>query len=136
MSELNNLIDEIEEAIAEGRRVPFSGRLLVDEEKLLDILDRMRVAVPDEIKQARRVVAEQERLLGEARARVQQALEEQGLMAAIDAERQAMLVQAEQEALAIRRGADEYARHVLEELRERLTKLQTSVQNGISELKT
>lgn len=136
MSELNNLIDEIEEAIAEGRRVPFSGRLLVDEEKLLDILDRMRVAVPDEIKQARRVVAEQERLLGEARARVQQALEEQGLMAAIDAERQAMLAQAEQEALAIRRGADEYARHVLEDLRERLAKLQTSVQNGISELKT
>jgi hypothetical protein len=136
MSELNNLIDEIEEAIAEGRRVPFSGRLLVDEEKLLDVLDRMRVAVPDEIKQARRVVAEQERLLGEARARVQQALEEQGLMAAIEAERQAMLAQAEQEALAIRRGADEYARHVLEELRERLSKLQTSVQNGISELKT
>ncbi len=133
--ELDQLIDELEEVLAQGRRVPFSGRLLVDEEQMLDIIDRMRVAVPDELKQARRVIAEQERLLGEARSRVQAALEEQGLTAAIEAERDRLLAQAERDAQGVRSGADEYARQVLENLQERLTKIQTSVQNGIGELK-
>jgi hypothetical protein len=128
------LIDELEDTLAEGRRVPFSGRLMIDEERILDIIDRMRVAVPEEIKQARRVVGEQDRLLNEAQARVQQALEEQGLMAAITAERERLLAQAEQDAATVRAGADDYARQVLEELEQRLVRLSVSVQNGLKEL--
>lgn len=132
--ELDDLIDEIEDALAEGRRVPFSGRLLVDEDRILDIIDRMRVAIPEEQKRARRIVQEQERLIAEAQARVQQVLEERGLLEAIEVERGRLLVQAEQEAAQVRSGADEYARQVLEDLDERLTKLVTSVRNGLSAL--
>lgn len=121
--------------LAEGRRVPFSGRLLIDEERVLDIIDRMRVAVPEELRQARRVIGEQERLLGEAHERVRAALEEQGLLAAVEAERQRLLDQAERDAEATRAGADEYARQVLEELEQRLARLTTSVQNGLKELR-
>lgn len=124
----------MEDALAEGRRVPFSGRLLVDEERLLDIIDRMRVAVPEELKQARRVIQEQDRLISEAQARVQQALSERGLLDAVEAERQRLLEQAEMEAAQVRAGADEYARQVLEELDERLVKMITSVRNGLTTL--
>jgi cell division septum initiation protein DivIVA len=133
--ELDDLIDELEDALAEGRRVPFSGRLMVDEERILDIIDRMRVAVPEELKQARRVIGEQERLLSEARAQVQQAMEEQGLLAAVEAERTRMLAEAEREAQAVRAGADDYAGQVLEELEQRLARLSASVQNGLKELR-
>lgn len=115
--------------------MPFSGRLLVDEDRILDIIDRMRVAVPEEIKQARRVIGEQERLLSEAQARVHQALEEQGLLAAVEAERARLIDQAERDAVAIRAGADDYAHQVLAELEQRLLKLTTSVQNGLQELR-
>jgi hypothetical protein len=128
------LIDELEDALAEGRRVFFSGRLLVDEERILDIIDRMRVAVPEELKQARRVIGEQERLIGEAQEQVRQALEEQGLLAAVEAERVRLLDLAERDAAAVRAGADEYARQVLEELEQRLSRLTASVQNGLREL--
>lgn len=128
------MIDELEDKLAEGRRVPFSGRLMVDEERILDVIDRMRVAVPEELKQARRIIQEQDRLLAEAQARVQQVLEERGLLAAIEEERQRLLQQAEEEAAQVRAGADEYARQVLEELQERLEKLLTSVRNGLSAL--
>lgn len=94
----------------------------------------MRVAVPDELKQARRVIAEQERLLGEAQAHVQQAMEEQGLQAAVDAERQRLLELAERDADNIRKGADEYARQMLEELEARLARLTANVQSGLREL--
>jgi DNA anti-recombination protein RmuC len=128
------LIDELEDVIAEGKRVPFSGRLLIDEDRVLDIIDRMRVAVPEELRQARRIINEQERLISEAQERVQQVLQEQGLLAAIEAERTRLLEQAEREARAVRAGADEYARQVLEELEQRLLKVITSVQNGLQEL--
>ncbi|GAB4215891.1 MAG: hypothetical protein OHK0022_56340 [Roseiflexaceae bacterium] len=121
--------------LAEGRRVPFSGRLLIDEERILDIIDRMRVAVPEELKQARRIIGEQERLINEAQARVRQALEEQGLLAAIEEERTRLIEQAERDAAGIRAGADEYARQVLEDLEQRLTRLMTNVQNGLKELR-
>ncbi|HEX9370799.1 MAG TPA: hypothetical protein VF897_07320 [Roseiflexaceae bacterium] len=128
------MIDELEDALAEGRRVFFSGRLLVDEERILDIIDRMRVAVPEELKQARRVISEQERLIGEAQSHVRQVLEEQGLLAAVEAERVRLLDLAERDAAAVRAGADEYARQVLEDLEQRLTRLVASVQNGLREL--
>jgi glycogen debranching enzyme len=129
------LIDELEDALAEGRRVPFSGRLMVDEERILDIIDRMRVAVPEELKQARRVIGEQERLLAEARGQVQRVMEEQGLMAAVEAERTRLLAEAERDAQNTRAGADDYAQQVLEELEQRLVRLTASVQNGLKELR-
>ena len=132
--ELDDLIDELEDALAEGRRVPFSGRLMVDEERILDIIDRMRVAIPEEQKRARRIIQEQERLIAEAQARVQQVLEEKGLLEAVERERARLLQQAEQEASQVRAGADDYARQVLEELDERLVKLATSVRNGLAAL--
>jgi hypothetical protein len=132
--ELDRLIDELEDALAEGRRVPFSGRLMVDEERILDIIDRMRVAVPEELKHAKRVIGEQDRLIAEARARVQATLQEEGLQAAIDSERERLLAMAERDAQIIRSGADDYARQVLEELEQRLQKIMASVQNGLQEL--
>ncbi len=114
--------------------MPFSGRLLIDEDRVLNIIDRMRVAIPEELRQARRIISEQERLIREAQERVQQVLHEQGLLKAIEAERARLLEQAEREARAVRAGADEYARQVLEELEQRLLKVITSVQNGLREL--
>jgi hypothetical protein len=132
--ELDDLIDELEDVLAEGQRIPFTSRLMVDEERMLDIIDRMRVAVPEEIKQARRVVQEQERLLEEAQSRVQQALDEQGLLSAVESERERLLLLASQEAADVRAGADEYAREVLQELDDRLIQLLNSVRSGLESL--
>ncbi len=132
--ELDDLIDELEDTLAAGWRMPVGGRLLVDEERVLDIIDRMRVAVPEELKRARRVVQEQDRLIAEAQSRVQQVLEERGLLEAVEAERARLLQQAEQDAATVRAGADDYARQVLVELDERLAKLAASVRNGLSAL--
>ena len=94
----------------------------------------MRVAVPEELRQARRVLKEQDRLLAEAESRVQHALEEQGLLAAVETERQRLMQQAEQEAAQMRNDADQYARQVLEDLDARLSKVLASVRNGLETL--
>ncbi|MEF3275203.1 MAG: hypothetical protein K6356_12540 [Chloroflexus sp.] len=133
--ELDDLIDELEEVIAAGVRLPLSGgRTLIDESRVLEIIDQMRTAIPEEIRRARRIIAEQEQLLAAAQARVQEVLSERGLLAAVEAERARLLQQAEREAAEVRAGADAYARQVLEELDERLSKLLTSVRNGLHAL--
>lgn len=133
--ELDDLIDELEEVIAAGVRLPLSGgRTLIDETRVLEIIDQMRTVIPEEIRRARRIIAEQEQLLATAQARVQEVLSERGLLAAVEAERERLLQQAEQEAAEVRAGADAYARQVLEELDERLSKLLSSVRNGLHAL--
>lgn len=133
--ELDDLIDELEEVIAAGVRLPLSGgRTLIDETRVLEIIDQMRTVIPEEIRRARRIIAEQEQLLTIAQARVQEVLSERGLLAAVEAERERLLQQAEQEAAEVRAGADAYARQVLEELDERLSKLLSSVRNGLHAL--
>ena len=56
------------------------------------------------------------------------------MMTATDLERVRIIEEAHQEADDIRRGADDYAREVLEELQGRLDRLMLSVQNGLKEL--
>ena len=60
------LVDQLEELVGIGKRVPFSGRVMVEEEDFLALVDQLRVAVPNEIKQAQRVIKERERIIGEA----------------------------------------------------------------------
>src|SRR4051794_1675605 len=60
------LVDRLEELVGVGKRVPFSGRVMVEEEQFLALIDQLRIAVPNEIKQAQRVIRERERIVAEA----------------------------------------------------------------------
>jgi len=60
------LVDRLEELVGVGKRVPFSTRIMVEEEEFLALVDQLREAVPNEIKQAQRVIKERERIIGEA----------------------------------------------------------------------
>ncbi len=60
------LVDQLEELVGIGKRVPFSGRVMVEEEEFLALVDQLRVAVPNEIKQAQRVIKDRERIIGDA----------------------------------------------------------------------
>ena len=62
-----HLVDRLEELFNESRSVPFTHSVIVDEDRMLDIIDQMRVAIPEEIKQARRVSQERDRLLAQAK---------------------------------------------------------------------
>lgn len=60
------LVDQLEELVGIGKRVPFSGRVMVEEGEFLALIDQLRVAVPNEIKQAQRVIKDRERIVGDA----------------------------------------------------------------------
>jgi hypothetical protein len=60
------LLDRLEELVGVGRRMPFSTRVMVEEEEFLALLDQVRAAVPREIRQAQRVVEERAEVISSA----------------------------------------------------------------------
>ena len=85
------LLDQLEELVGVGRRMPFSTRVMVEEEEFLGLVDQIRGAVPREIRQAQRVVAERSdiitsaqheaaKILDHARTQAEYIISEQGVM--------------------------------------------------------
>jgi hypothetical protein len=132
--DVDGLVDELESLFSEARRVPFGRRLMIDEERALELVDRLRAAIPGAVRQAHRVLEEQERILDEARDQAHRMLHERGLMAELEIERERMIAHADQESERITSEADEYVRSVLSDLEERLAKIQASVRNGLDAL--
>lgn len=70
------LIDQIERLVGDGLAVPFSGRVMVDREQLLEVVDQMRVSLPEEILQAHDILQDREELLAQAREEVERVISE------------------------------------------------------------
>ena len=67
--EIMEIIDMMEETIDKAPTVPLSGKILVDKEDILDYIQEMRLVFPDEVKEAKWVKEERERILSEAQSR-------------------------------------------------------------------
>jgi F0F1-type ATP synthase membrane subunit b/b' len=60
------LLDRLEELVSLGKRVPFYGKVMVEENEFLALVDQLRIAVPNEVKQAQRVIRERQAVIAEA----------------------------------------------------------------------
>ncbi|MEG2381735.1 MAG: ATPase [Oscillospiraceae bacterium] len=60
------LLDELEDIIDKGAAVPFSGRCLLEKDELLDVLQEIKLKLPDDLKQAKWIKEERQRILQEA----------------------------------------------------------------------
>ncbi|MBN1483646.1 MAG: hypothetical protein JXA37_02900 [Chloroflexia bacterium] len=140
--ELTNLLDQLEELLTQGGRVPFSGRLMVDEAEAIALLDRLRASIPEEVRGARQVLREREQLLEQARRQAQRIteqaqrevsmrLDQEGLLEEADQRSIQILEETRREAESIRRGADGYARDVLTELEARLSQSQRELSEAL-----
>lgn len=116
---------------------------MVDQNAALGLIDELRVAVPEEVRAAKRINAEGERIIEKAqeeserivaKAQEQAAflIDERGLMQVADAESRRIIAEAHEDADRIRAGADEYAVSVLEGLEGDVTKTLQSIQKGIA----
>src|SRR5919202_293588 len=103
------LLDQLDDAIANAKPVPLSGHVRIDKEEFYEILDEMRATIPDEIRQARRVVKERDDMLGEAQRIVEEAREvsaSSSLAGAAAEQVRAILEAAERTAAEIRSNAE------------------------------
>jgi hypothetical protein len=137
-----HLIDRLEELFNESK--PFLGtrKILMDEDKLLDLIDQMRLAIPEEVKVAQQTNSQKDRILAQASeeaARTINAAREKGIQlverdnivqsAKLRAEQ--IDSQAKENASQIRKDADKYAMETLVNLQIKLERNLAEVKRGI-----
>lgn len=142
-----HLIDRLEELLNQSRPFPFTHNVMIDEDRMLDIIDQMRVAIPEEIKKAQQVLNQRDRILAQAqeeanrtiaiaREKQDQAVERDSIVQAAHAKANEILALAQVERSNSRQEADEYALETLRRLEMELERFLNQVRNGISVLGT
>lgn len=96
--DIQHLVDRLEEALNQSTRMPLSAFLLVNEDKVYGIVDQMRVAIPEEVKRANRVEAEKDRILAQAQEEAERIRELARQEAAELVKRDAIMTNAQQRA--------------------------------------
>jgi cell division septum initiation protein DivIVA len=139
------LLERLESLVATGTGVPATRKVLVDKDAVLELIDQLRVAVPEEIHAAKRINAEGERIIekandeaGRINARAQEQatylIGERGLTEAAQAEGRRIIAEAAEAADGVRLGADAYAAQILESLEAEVRKALAEIAKGIDVL--
>lgn len=140
-----HLVDRLEELFNDGRQLPFMRSVIIDEEKMLSIIDQMRVSIPEEIKKAQQMLAQKDRVLAQAqeeanrtlqlaREKADQLVEKDAIIQSAQARASQIVEQSRREAKFTRDEADQYVVSSLAALELELKRLLTQVQNGITTL--
>lgn len=140
------LIDEVEDIVEGGSSLPFSSRVMIDKDELLDIIKEIRIKLPDEIKQAAWIKEERQRiladaqsdadtLLSEAEYRLEEMLEEEGISKMANQRAEEIINRAQINAKEIRLGAMEYADSLLLDTQESLKEVIALLNENRKELR-
>jgi hypothetical protein len=140
-----HLVDRLEELFNESRPFPFTHSVLVNEDRMLDLIDQMRVSIPEEIKKAQQLMAQRDRLLAQAqeeanrtlalaREKSEQMLERDSIVADAKIRAEQIVQQAYVDISATRREADDYVLDTLTNLEQEMERSLTQVRNGIRTL--
>lgn len=141
--DIQHLLDRLEALLSDSRRI--GGKLIVDAQRSWDLIDQMRISVPEEVRQAQRVNQERDRIIAQAKEEASRIIElarqdaaklTEEHVVAKQAEQLAVTIEtrARQEARTVQQEADEYVMEVLTQLDADLTRTLTVVRNGIDKL--
>jgi len=131
--------------VATGRSLPLTHNVVVDRDAILDLVDQLRVAIPEEVRAAKRINSEGERIIEKAedeasrivsRAQEQAAflIGERGLLELAEEEGRRIIGEAQDSGDEVRAGADEYALQILTTLEAEVAKALTGIQKGMAVL--
>ena len=138
-----HLVDRFEELLNQSHPLFFfTHSVVVDEDRMLDIIDQMRVAVPDEVKKAQQLLSQRDRILAQAqeeanrtlaiaREKGEQLLERDAIVQAAQARADQVIHQARIDIDKERQDADQYIVDSLSRLEMELERTLTQVRNGI-----
>lgn len=142
-----HLVDRLEELFNESRALWFTHNVVVDEDRMLDIIDQMRVSIPDEIKKAQQLLAQRDRILAQAqeeasrtvalaREKGDKLVDKDPVTQAAQTRADQIIAQARLESDQTKRDADEYVLNTLISLQAETEKILGQVKNGVLAIQT
>jgi len=137
MSNIFNIIDEMESYFDTCKKVPFSNKISVDIEVIYEFMTDLRMKLPEEIKKAERIIEEKEKIIYEAKesannlekemeTHISKMVNEHEIMQKAYKEAEVVLAEAKNTSRELKLGAYEY----VDEL---IAQLQVAVQDTLSE---
>jgi hypothetical protein len=142
-----HLVDRLEELFNESRPIWFTHSVIVDEDRMLDLIDQMRVSIPEEIKKAQQILVQRDRVLAQAqeeanrtlalaREKSEQLVERDSIAQAAQGRADQIIAQARMEGEATRHEADEYVLDTLNRLEMEMDRILNQVRNGINTIQS
>lgn len=142
---IEEILDEIENILVDSTRVPFTNKLVVEEDDIIRLLDELRDVLPQEIKDAAKIVSERQRILEEAQKEAQNIVDQAKVyvtkltdenIISKQAQEQAneIVLQARKAARDLQQESVVYAEDVFKHLESNLQKALEVVQQGHSHL--
>jgi cell division septum initiation protein DivIVA len=128
-------LNRLEEMILASFHIPLTRRTLVDEEKLLDQLDFIRVCLPTAFAQAADMLQQKEEILLQAEEYGQQIVEAAQAKRAQILDDNDILRQAEREAAELRRQVQQQCEAMLQETLEEIDRKRRQCQQELEEMR-
>ena len=75
MDALLDYLDEIEEVLESSKSLPFTNKISVEKERIVDILSEIRLNLPDDIRSAQRILSDHDRIVNDAQNKAQDVLD-------------------------------------------------------------
>lgn len=127
--EILSILETLEELVEKSFTIPLSGKCLVDKEEILEIVKEIRLKLPDDIKQAKWVKEERQRILMEAQKEANSVIKDaEGKIASLVDEHEItkkayeqaneIISNSQKNAREIRLGTRDYADSVLDKVEE------------------
>ena len=144
--EIFTLLETLEEILEQSKKLPFTDKAVVDKEAILEVIKEIRLKLPDELKQAKWVKEERQKILVDAQKEANQLIKEaeNRIIAMID-EHEITKKAYEQKAEIIDsanafskdliNGTKKYAGEILAELEQNLQEKIDVIKENRSELK-
>ena len=144
--EIFTLLENIEDILEKSKGVPFSNKVLVDKEEILEIISELRLKLPEELKQAKGIKEERQRILVEAQKEADDIVKEaeNRIISMIDEheitkkayEKKAEIIETANEmSREISKGTKDYADNLLNGIEVSLQEALKIIQNNRNELK-
>jgi vacuolar-type H+-ATPase subunit H len=142
-----HLVDRLEELFNESRPIWFTHSVAMDEDRLLDLIDQMRVSIPEEIKKEQQILAQRDRILAQAqeeatrtlslaRDKSESLLERDPIVQAAQARADQIIAQARLEIEGTKHEADDYVLDTLTKLEMEMERLLNQARNGVRALQS
>ncbi len=144
--EILAILETLEDLVEKSVGVPFSGKCLVDKEEILEIVKELRLKLPDDIKQAKWVKEERQRILldaqkesanmlKDAESKIASMVDEHEITQKAYEQANEIVAAAQKNAREIRLGTKDYADNILNKVEEILNDTLEVIKTNREELK-
>ena len=141
-----DLLAELEEVVEKGNTLPFSSKAFVNPEEVIEIIDEIRDSLPEELAEAKKIVAERKKIIfaaqseadhikAEAEKRLRELIDNNEITKNATANANEIMQNANMSAKALKTGTQNYADRLLYSFQIQLKEMNDQIEQNRRELK-